>query len=150
MAVPKFVPTRKPPMVLGARILGLDMTDEFKLADLITEGLGTDSVRSLARQLEITVKEALVATGIPESTFHARSSEGEPLSPEASSRVYRVAKAVESALDYFEGDKEAARRWLTHPKVGLGGRVPMEFARTPEGSDYVANLIGRMEHGIIS
>lgn len=145
-----FVPTRKPPTVLGARILGLEVTDEFKLADLIAKGLGADAVHNLAQQLDVTVKNVLEIVGILSSTFHVRRSEGKPLSPEASGRVYRVARAVESALDYFYGDMAAARRWLTHPKVGLGGRVPMEFARTPEGSDYVVNLIGRMEQGIIS
>jgi len=146
----KFVPTREPPPVLGARTLELDMADEFELADLINQGLGTDAVRSLARQLDVAVKDVLQVTGIPESTFHSRRSERKVLSPEASSRVYRVARAVEAALGYFEGDKRAASRWLMHPKVGLGGRVPIEFARTPEGSEYVVKLLGRMEHGIIS
>ena len=57
---------------------------------------------------------------------------------------------IEAAEGYFEGDKSAARHWLSQPKVALGGAIPLEFARTPEGSDYVIVLLRRMEHGVIS
>lgn len=64
--------------------------------------------------------------------------------------VYQIARAVEAAEAYFDGDIDAAERWLTHPKIALGGASPLEFARTPQGSDYVITLLNRMAHGIIS
>ncbi len=146
----RFVPTRSPEPVLGARVLGIDDADEFQMAARVNAGLPPGAVQALARRLGVPDRYVLAATDIPESTFHSRRSDGRPLSAEASSRVYRVARAVEAAIAYFEGDEEAARRWLTHPKVALGGRAPLEFARTPEGSDYVIALLDRMAHGIVS
>mgnify|MGYP000863605321 CR=1 FL=1 len=150
MAALRFVPTRSPQPVLGAGVLGLRGVDEFEVAERVSAGLPTDAVRSLAKRLGVPDRYVLEVADIPESTFHSRRAEGKPLSPEASGRVYRVAKAVEAAEAYFEGDREAARRWLTHSKVALGGRTPLEFARTPEGSDYVVKLLDRMAHGVVS
>lgn len=146
----RFVPTRKPEPVPGARVLGLTIDNEFQIANSINAGLPTATIGRLARELDVSDKQILSATNIPESTFHAHKRDSKPLSADASSRVYRIAKATEAAEAYFEGNKSAARHWLTHPKVALGGATPLEFARTPEGSDYVIKLLGRLEHGVIS
>jgi putative toxin-antitoxin system antitoxin component (TIGR02293 family) len=150
VASTKFVPTRAASPVLGARTLGLTISTEFEAAARINAGLPSSTIHALATHLNRPNKYVLVVTDIPESTFHARQKTRKPLSPEASSRVYHVARAVEAANEYFAGDKDAAQRWLTHPKVALGGETPVEFARTPPGSDYVVNLLNRMAHGIIS
>lgn len=146
----KFVPTRTSAPILGARILHLEIDSEFQVAAHINQGLPPKTVKYLADHLDVTVNDLLVFTDIKSSTYHDRQRKKRPLSPEESSRIYRLAKVVDAAETYFEGSKEAARRWLNQAKVALGGRVPLEFARTPEGSDYVIKLLGRMEHGVIS
>lgn len=150
MVVKSFVPTRRPPPVPGARILGLTSDDEFKVAKSIEEGFSTATVNCLAQALAVPASRVLAFANIAESTYHARKRKGAPMSAEESSRVYRIAKVTAAADDFFERDVEAARRWLTGPKAALGGATPIEFARTPEGSDYVIQLLGRMAHGVIS
>ena len=51
------------------------------------------------------------------------------------------------AVDLFEGETEAAGRWLNAPQRGLGGEVPLELAKTDIGARMVENLIGRLEEG---
>lgn len=150
MAFRKFVPTRIPVPVPGARVLGLKIDNEFQVAERIDSGFSATTIGRLARELGVPDNRMLILTNIPESTYFDRKRRKKPLSPEASSRVYRIAKATEAAEAYFEGDMDAARRWLTSPKVAIGGKTPLEFARTPEGSDYIIKLLARMEHGIIS
>ncbi|MEX2536572.1 MAG: antitoxin Xre/MbcA/ParS toxin-binding domain-containing protein [Trueperaceae bacterium] len=150
MASKRFVPTRRPQPVPGARILGLEIDDDFQVAKRISHGFSTTTVGRLAKELNVTDSRILKLTSIPESTYHSRKRNRRPLSMEESSRVYRIAKTAAAAEAYFEGNKAAARRWLTNPKAALGGETPLEFARTPEGSDYVVKLLERMEHGIIS
>lgn len=145
----KFTPTRTAPPVLGARTLGLESTSEFEVAARINAGLPSTAISVLARQLDRPNKYVLGITNIPESTFHSHQKTRKPLSADASSRVYQIARAVEAAEEYF-GNKDAAQRWLTHPKLALGGEAPLEFARTPQGSDYVVKLLSRMAHGVIS
>lgn len=145
-----FVPTRSPAPVPGARLLGLRIDSEFQIAERIAAGFSAATIGRLAHELGVPDNRMLTLTGIPPSTYHERKRRKMPLSADASSRVYRIAKATEAATAYFAGDKAAARRWLTSPKVAIGGKIPLEFARTPEGSDYVIKLLTRMEHGIIS
>ncbi|MDZ7801900.1 MAG: antitoxin Xre/MbcA/ParS toxin-binding domain-containing protein [Trueperaceae bacterium] len=150
MASATFVPTHRPDPLPGARLLGLEGKDEFEVAERIHGGLPTDSVTRLAEALGLAEGRILEVLDLTASTHHDRKRRGRPLSPEASSRVYRVAKTVDAARDFFEGDEDAGRRWLLGPKLALGGATPLAFARTPEGSDYVIKLLGRMEHGIVS
>lgn len=150
MASATFVPTHRPDPLPGARLLGLEVEDEFELAERIHGGLPTASVERLAEALDLSESRALEVLDLKASTHHDRKRRRRPLSPEASSRVYRVAKTVDAATDYFGGDGDAARRWLLGPKVALGGATPLAFARTPEGSDYVIKLLGRMARGIVS
>ncbi|MFN2323999.1 MAG: antitoxin Xre/MbcA/ParS toxin-binding domain-containing protein [Trueperaceae bacterium] len=128
----------------------MKITDEFQVAVRIRKGFKTFVVGRLAKELDLSDKQVLRLIDIPSSTFHGYKRSGRPLSPEHSSRLYRIAKATEAAETYFEKDKDAAKRWLTGPKVALGGETPLAFASTPEGSDYVLKLLERMEHGVVS
>lgn len=150
MSIRRFTPTRQPTPVPGAKVLGLRSTDEFQVAKKVSEGFSTATVSRLARSLGVSDSRVLDYTSIPESTFHSRKRQGKSLTSEESSRVYRIAKVTAAAEQFFEGNQEAARRWLANPKTALGGKTPLEFARTPEGSDFVVKLLIRMEHGVVS
>jgi uncharacterized protein (DUF2384 family) len=39
---------------------------------------------------------------------------------------------------------------LTHKQPGLGGAVPLDFAKTEIGAREVENLLGRIEYGVYS
>ena len=144
-----FVPTRAPEPLPGMRILDLNVDSELQIIERLESGLPTDAVKRLARHLGVSMKEVLDLTDIKSSTFHGRGKRGEPLAPDESERVYRLAKVTEAAEAYFEDDA-SARRWLSHPKVALGGKTPLAFTRTAEGAEYVVNLLGRMAHGVVS
>lgn len=150
MAIPQpFIPTRTPEPLPGMRVLKLDAKSDLQVVERLNRGLSASSVERLAHYLDVPVTRMLGLTDIKSSTFHDRKKRGRRLSPEESGRVYRLAKVIEAAESYFE-DRAAAQRWLSHPKVALGGTSPLEFARTAEGADYVLKLLGRMAHGVIS
>lgn len=56
--------------------------------------------------------------------------------------VYRAALAL------WDGDEDAARRFLERPHPLLEGRTPREVACAPEGADRVESLIGRADAGV--
>ena len=116
----------------------------------LREGLAPSVVGRLAQELDLLDKRVPASSDISENTFHARKRSGEALSPEHSGRLYRIAKAIEAAEAYSDGEKVAARRWLASAKVALGGETPLAFASTPEASDYVLKLLERIEHGAVS
>lgn len=146
---PVFTPTHRPNALPGLRILGLNARSEVQLVELLRAGLAAERAERLARHLDVSLTELLALTGIKNSTYHDRKKKGKPLSAEESERLYRIAKLAEAAEAYFE-DKAAARRWLEHPKVALGGKSPLVFGRTAEGATYVLALLGRMAYGVIS
>lgn len=144
-----FTPTHEPNVLPGLRVLGLEARNEVQLVEVLAGGLPPETAERLARHLGLSLTGLLELTGVKSSTYHDRKRRGKPLSPEESERLYRLAKLAEASEDYFN-DQAAARRWLTHPKVALGGRSPLVFGRTAEGAAYVLALLGRMAHGIIS
>lgn len=86
---------------------------------------------------------------IPQRTLTRRRSEGK-LQPDESDRVWRASAVFDMAVDLFEGDVAAARHWLLTPQAGLGGEIPIDFASTGIGAREVENLIGRLEHGVLT
>ncbi len=150
VVIKHYTPTRRAQPLPSAKIIGLRGTNEFEIARSINDGLSTATVGRLARALSVTDGQILRIVNIPESTYHSRKRRKEPLTAEESSRVYRVAKVIAAAEEFFDGDKKAAGRWLASPKLALGGKTPLDFARTAEGSDYVTRLLTRMAHGVVS
>jgi len=85
---------------------------------------------------------------ISRSTLQRRKAAGR-LSPDESDKVIRYSRLARQAADLF-GDIEKARAWLKHPQYGLGGAVPLDYARTEAGAREVENLLGRIKYGVYS
>jgi len=97
----------------------------------------------------VTQNTLLRVTKIAPATLtRRRKSSSGLLSPEESDRVYRVAAAYRSALQLFEGEAEAAWRWLSEPAKALGDDSPLQHLDTEAGAAEVRDLIGRLEHGV--
>jgi putative toxin-antitoxin system antitoxin component (TIGR02293 family) len=62
----------------------------------------------------------------------------------------RTSRIFARAVDFFEGDRDAASEWMLSPLPGLGGATPSDAAKTEIGARNVENLICRMEHGVYS
>jgi putative toxin-antitoxin system antitoxin component (TIGR02293 family) len=80
----------------------------------------------------------------------ARRAQGQHLKPVESDRLYRLAVVFTRAVELFEGDTAAARKWLTNPVRALGQKIPLELAQTEVGSEMVLDVIGRLEHGVFT
>lgn len=67
-----------------------------------------------------------------------------------SKREDTATEVMNEAARLFEGDRKAALLWLNQPAKALGGVTPMSCLDTKAGVDAVRDLIGRLEHGVIS
>lgn len=56
----------------------------------------------------------------------------------------------QAAVQLFDGDQAASDRWLSEPAKALGGRTPLEALALEGGAEAVRDLIGRLEHGVIT
>ncbi len=54
------------------------------------------------------------------------------------------------AVKLFDRNEEKAKIWFDKPNRALNGISPRERVETTDGEAAVTDLIGRIEHGIIS
>lgn len=48
------------------------------------------------------------------------------------------------------GDKTKFHLWLERKCIALGGRTPASYLNSPNGLYTIRQILGRIEHGIIS
>src|SRR5438309_5509617 len=114
----------------------------------IQKGLRFSELETLQSSIDLPFEQLAVKLSISRSTLQRRKSAGR-LSPDESDKVVRFSRLLSQATDLF-GDIDKARAWLKHPQYGLGGAVPLDYARTEAGAREVENLLGRMKYGVYS
>ena len=130
-------------------LLGLKAETTLDLVEHVERGLNFNSVERLRQKMGIPMKAMAEQLQIKFRTLLRRKAEGR-LHPDESDRVLRASRLFSHAVELFDGNEEAARRWLLAPQRALGGAVPLEFARSEVGAREVERIIGRLEHGVFT
>src|SRR3954463_16493837 len=78
-------------------------------------GLPFSSFSRLQKQVALSPADLSRITRISQRTLARRKTEGR-FDLDESDRIHRVAAVVERAIDFFDGDLSAARRWLQKPR----------------------------------
>jgi putative toxin-antitoxin system antitoxin component (TIGR02293 family) len=130
-------------------LLGLRIYEPLALDRLVRKGLGYSTFTRFQRNTALTAGAIAELIQIPARTLTRRKAEGK-FAPEESDRLVRAARVFGRTMELFEGNVAEARRWLGAPQPALGGRAPLELARTEVGAGEVESLVGRLEHGIPS
>lgn len=125
-------------------------SDPLNVHSWIVAGISPEIIISLVESVRSDMKTICHLTGISKSTITRKLNNGTPLTLEQGSRVYSVIQALDAAISLHNGDLAMAMSWLHCPAKGLGGEIPMNILTTASGVQAVVDLIGRIEHGIIS
>jgi putative toxin-antitoxin system antitoxin component (TIGR02293 family) len=120
-----------------------------KLIQAINAGLPVHELKDLQTGLNVPTERLTDMLNISRATFHRYRTAGSRLGPDVSDRVVRFANLLGKAIKAL-GDQEDARQWLGSPQFGLGGAVPLDYAKTELGAREVENLLGRIEYGVYS
>lgn len=112
----------------------------------VEEGFDVQVLERFRRMLDISVDAAASLLGTSARTLARRQKEGH-LQETESDRLYRIVRLFERAVDVF-GNEEDARIWMRRPQWGLGGAVPLEYARTDPGAREVESLLDRIDYGV--
>ena len=123
--------------------------DHVALAAQVEEGVPVVELVQFGREAGFTTEELAQLIQIPPRTYARRVSSRARLKPTEGERAVRIMRLFDLARQVF-GTEEATRRWLNSPLVSLGGRTPLDFARTEQGAREVENLLGRIEDGILA
>ena len=121
------------------------------MVDEIRHGFPVGVVTKLKDKLEIPQGTFFHVAGLSSATMSRRTkSKNKRLTAAESDRLYRIADVFRLAIQLFEGDIDAGRRWMKEPAKALGGNTPFDHLDTGAGADEVRDLIGRIEHGVLS
>jgi putative toxin-antitoxin system antitoxin component (TIGR02293 family) len=115
----------------------------------VRAGLPFRAFEQLERESGLSRDQLASFVGIPKRTLSRRSAQGRLRSDE-SDRVLQAARVFAAARTLFEGNADAARRWLCAAHPALGGETPLALAATSVGAREVEALIGRLEHGVFT
>ncbi|SDU91051.1 putative toxin-antitoxin system antitoxin component, TIGR02293 family [Pseudomonas vancouverensis] len=67
-----------------------------------------------------------------------------------SRRLYGLIVALQASCELFEGDVQAAGVFLRSPLRCFNSNAPLEMLITEEGASAVIDLIGQLEHGVLT
>jgi len=120
-----------------------------RLIAALESGLPFQELQVLQTSLDVSADRLAPMLGISKATFHRSKGAASRLNPAVSDRVVRYARMLGFAVKVF-GGLEDAKQWLNAPQFGLGGAVPLDYAKTEIGAREVENLLGRIQYGVYS
>ena len=126
--------------------IGIKSKNIDDLIRKIQRGFPVSSFEKLRRKLDVSDNLLSQVINIPMRTLTRRKQQGR-LNVVESEKVLRIARLYDKALEVFE-DEEAAEKWLKEPARGLGGVIPLEYAKTELGAQEIEKLLIRIEHGV--
>jgi putative toxin-antitoxin system antitoxin component (TIGR02293 family) len=126
--------------------IGASFGSTFELAELVEQGLPTDSL-TLLRDKGLTFTE--MAAIISPRTLKHRKARGENLSSEETDRAIRVASTIALAEEVF-GNPDKAMRWLRYSNTRLADRTPLSMLHTEAGGRLIQAMLHGIAEGIYS
>lgn len=118
------------------------------LIQQVEAGVPFHELEALRADLQLPLDQLARKLGLARATLHRRKLSGR-LTPDESDKVIRFARLLRQASELFGGN-DRARQWLEFPQYGLGGAIPLDYARSEVGARAVENLLGCIEYGIYS
>jgi putative toxin-antitoxin system antitoxin component (TIGR02293 family) len=115
---------------------------------IIRRGIPYAKVRLVKAALNLTDSEFANYLGISLRTLQRKRNSQEKLSISEGDRLFRIARIFALAVSVLESE-EMARRWLHREQRGLGGRVPIQVIQTEAGAQEVADLLEKIEFGVL-
>lgn len=134
--------------VLERKTPKMKATHPTELVRRIQKGLPYSELKALRKQLDLPLDDLASKLSISRATLHRRKGGGR-LSTEESDKVVRFSRLLEHAANVF-GNVEKGRAWLKFPQYGLGGAVPLDYAKTEIGAREVDDLLGRIDYDVYS
>jgi putative toxin-antitoxin system antitoxin component (TIGR02293 family) len=135
--------------VLGGRKgLRKEVRSAEDLTKLLREGLPFAALALVMERYGIGRDVACSILHVSRRNF-LRRKEQDKLSPAESDRLVRLARVLAHADRIFERVEDSAD-WIHTPNLALGKQPPLELLDTDMGVQEVDQVLGRIEHGIVS
>ncbi len=123
--------------------------DNPSLVTKVEEGVPVLDLVAFGREVGFTAEELARLIQIPSRTYARRVAGKSRLKLDEGERAVRIIRLYDMAKQAL-GTNERTRRWLSRPLRVLGGRTPLDFARTEPGAREVEAVLSRFEEGVFS
>lgn len=143
--VPRYVPMSVHQEI--GQLLGLQIESDADLVRLAKHGISVHSFKEAARAMQIQPSAI-----IPKATLRRREAKKQPLSPEETERLVRMARVYAKARSLY-GDGAEASDWLNTAADFLNDGYPVtpyELAGSEAGARWVETLIRRTAYGFVA
>lgn len=117
-------------------------------AAIANRGVPISALEDFANHSGISIKD-LLGVVIPARTLKHRKQRHEPLSPDESDRLARVALIYGLAVKVFDDPKDG-REWLTFPIDRFQGMTALEMLRTDSGGRKVEEMLYQIDEGVFA
>ncbi len=131
----------------GNKELGVKSDKKIDFDKIIRKGIPMAAGSQLKEKLSLTDKDFADIIGLSARTFTRKKKAGGNLPPEASDRLFRLARVFAFAVEVL-GEENYAKAWLNTPNIALGNETPIDLIRTDAGTEEVKNLLGRIKYGV--
>ena len=128
----------------GHRTLGCEIASDADLAAAVVAGIPLGALAAM-RKAGFSERE-IERFVIPSRTRRHHEARKEKLTLDESDRLVRLARIQALAEDVFE-DPQKGNRWLREELGILGGKAPLELARTEAGARIVEQILGKIAWG---
>ena len=119
------------------------------LAAKVEEGVPVLDLIAFGKEAGFSAAEMAGLVRIPARTYARRVAAKKRLKVDEGERAVRIMRLYDRAKQLF-GTNELAREWLNRPLRVLGGRTPLDYARTEPGAREAEAVLGRFEGGVVS
>jgi putative toxin-antitoxin system antitoxin component (TIGR02293 family) len=124
----------------GEPVLGVKRATEAQWGQMILRGMPVRCADALRQAVALPETALARLLGVSEEALtQARGGTGR-LGPQASYRLYSVARIVALAILVLESE-QGAKYWLTSPQRPLGGQQPIALLSSEAGKDLVEKLL---------
>lgn len=134
------------PAVYGWSI-GLAAAHPGEVIAHVEQGFDARVIERFKQRLALSTEELADLINTSSRTLSRRQKQGH-LEEAESDRLYRLVRLYERAVEVL-GNEPDARLWMKRPQWGLGGAVPLRYARTEPGAREVEALLDRIDYGVL-
>ena len=127
--------------------IGLAAAHPSEVIAHVEKGFDARVIDRFKHKLELSTEEVAALINTSSRTLSRRQKQGH-LGEGESDRLYRLVRLYERAVEVL-GHEDDARSWMKQPQWGLGGAVPLQYARTEPGAREVETLLDRIDYGVL-
>ncbi len=113
----------------------------------VPSALKYQSIKEVSKRFFLGRADVKHLFGISESTQFRYEKQNPVLKSAIADRLERFNRICQQALELFEDEAET-QRWLSTPKVTLGGLTPLSALSTDAGAKKVEEILYQAEYGM--